>query len=291
MDSPLARVILTVLAGYFIILLGLTAYEWFREEYPKPSIKLLSCERIQHPFHHEQAANALQRFFRLPKRERNSIKEGLKYSLISIEQWLTCLGQSDYQIICIGELHEECIRNFLAETIFANFSVDVLLLEATPKELNRLIKRMNAGRTYFPLLDADILGILRAVRNRNPDTKIYGIEETHEQQKKQSSHSGSRDKSIARNFWKRYQSGKRHIILFGALHCTDEPNWLFENLSDQASLQLKSRMLNAQVLEEIKMDRWKLLCIFWTKSELREQTLSFPIPAHCLLVSTSGFNC
>jgi hypothetical protein len=250
MDSPLARVILTVLGGYFIILLGLTVYEWVREEYPKPPTKPPSRERIQHPFYHEQAVKALQRFSRLPKRERNSIKESLKYSLISMEQWLTCFGQSDYQIICIGELHEECIRNFLAEKFFANFSVDVLLLEATPKELNRLIKRMNAGRSYFPLLDADIMNILRTVRARNPDVKIYGIEETDEQQKKQSSHSGSRDKSIARNFWNRYQSGKRHIILFGALHCTNEPKWLFEHLSDQASLPLKNRMLNAQVLEE-----------------------------------------
>ncbi|MEJ2039056.1 MAG: hypothetical protein P8X55_09000, partial [Desulfosarcinaceae bacterium] len=36
----------------------------------------------------------------------------------------------------------------------------------------------------------------------------------------------------------------------GALHCTNEPNWLFENLSDQASLSLKNRMFNARVLEE-----------------------------------------
>jgi hypothetical protein len=82
--------------------------------------------------------------------------------------------------MCIGELHEESTRNFIVEEFFAKFSVDVLLLEATPKELKRLIKRMNAGRTYFPLLAADIMNILRAVRVRNPDVKIFSIEETDE---------------------------------------------------------------------------------------------------------------
>jgi len=250
MDSPLARVLLAVLGGYFIILIVLTARDWIKEEYPQPSANPPNTERIQHPFYHEQAANALQRFTRLPKRERNSIKKSLESGLISMEQWLTRIGQSDCRIMCLGELHEESTRNFLAEEFFANFSVDVLLLEATPEELRRLTKRMNAGRTYFPLLGADIMKTLRIVRAKNPNVQISGIEETDEQEKEQDSHSGSRDESIAHNFWNRYRPGMRHLILFGALHCTNEPKWLFERLYDQASLPLKKRMVNAQVLEE-----------------------------------------
>jgi len=60
-------------------------------------------------------------------------------------------------IATIPFYHEESTRNFLAEEFFAKFSTDVLLLEATPKDLKRLIKRMDAGRDYFPLLDADIM--------------------------------------------------------------------------------------------------------------------------------------
>ena len=250
MDSPLARVILTVLGGYFIIMLFLTAYEWIKEEYPRPAVKPVSIERIQHPFYHERAVDALQRFSRLSKPERNAIKESLESSLISMEKWLTHLDQSDYHVICIGELHEESTRNFLAEEFFAKFSVDVLLLEATPKKLKRLTKRMNSGRTYFPLLGADIMNILRSVRVRNPDIKICGIEEIDEQKKEKHAHSGSRDKSIARNFCKSYQPGMSHIVLFGALHCAKEPHWLFQNLKNQAPLTLKNRMLNAWVLGE-----------------------------------------
>ncbi len=250
MDSPLTRIILFVIGGYFIVLLFLGAYEWIRKEYPRPPSSHPSTERIQHPFYYKQAKEALKRFAGLTKTERVAIKESLKSGLISMEQWMIHLDQSDYQIMCIGELHKDSTRNFLAEEFFKKFSVDVLLLEATPKELKRLIKRMNAGRTYYPLLDADIMRILRAVEVRNPDIKIYGIEETDKQKKTHHGFAGSRDKAIARNFWYRFQPGIRHVILLGALHCTNEPNWLFENLRSQAPFPLKKRLLNVYVLGE-----------------------------------------
>jgi hypothetical protein len=250
MDSPLARVILFTLGGFVIILLLLSAYEWIVEEYPRRPTNPPSSERIQHPFYHEEATKALQRFSRLPKSEKAAIRENLESALISVEEWLVHLGQSDYQIICMGELHEESTRDFLAEEFFAKFSTDVLLLEATPNNLKRLIKKMEAGRDYFPLLKADIMNILRTVKDRNPAIKIWGIEETDEQQKDRNGNSNPRDQSIAHNFWDRFQPGRRHIILFGALHCTNESGWLFENLCSDAPLPLKERMLNVQVLGE-----------------------------------------
>jgi hypothetical protein len=78
--------------------------------------------------------------------------------------------------MCIGELHEESTRNFLAEEFFAKLSTDVLLLEVTPKDLKHITKWMDAGRDYFPLLDADIMSILGAVTDRNSAIKIRGIE-------------------------------------------------------------------------------------------------------------------
>ncbi len=95
MDSPLARVILTVLGGYVLILVCMVAYDWIKEEYPRPPARPSSTKRVQHPFYHSQAIDAVQRFSSLPEPERNAIKENLESSLISMEQWLTHLGQSD----------------------------------------------------------------------------------------------------------------------------------------------------------------------------------------------------
>jgi hypothetical protein len=210
----------------------------------------MSSKRIQHQLHHQKAIKALQLFSRLPNYEKTAIKKSLNSNLISMKKWLISLDQSRSQIVCIGELHKESTRSFLSKEFFANLSFDVLLLEATPKELKRLIKLMEAGRDYFPLLDADIMNVLRTVRDRNPDIKIYGIEETDRQAKNNHGYSNTRDQSIARNFWVEFEPGLRHIILFGALHCTNESNWLYRNLHNQASTDLKDKMLNVRVLGE-----------------------------------------
>ena len=249
-DSPLARVILALLGGYFIILFFLTVYDWISEEYPRRPKKSINEKRIQHPVYHDQAVNALQMFSKLPTIEKAAIKKSLETNLTTMGQWLTEIDRSNVQIMCVGELHEESTRDFLAKEFFTKINTDVLLLEATPEKLEGLIKRMDAGRDYYPLLGADILNILRTVKDRNPDIKTWGIEETDEQQRLQRVPSNSRDQSIARNFWNRFQPEKRHIILFGALHCGNESNWLFKNLSSQASPPLKNRMLNVRILGE-----------------------------------------
>ncbi len=228
----------------------LSANDWISKEYPKRPNQSPSAAGIQHPIDHEEALKALQLFLQLPEPERASIKENLESNLISMEEWLMHLARFDYQIMCVGELHEESTRNFLAEAFFATIRADTLLLEATPGKVARLIKRMEADRDYFPLLDADIMRILRAVVNTNPAIHIYGIEETDEQQKEPGDLFNSRDQSIAHNFWNCFQPGKRHIVLFGALHCTNDPNWLFQNLRRQASPPLTGWMLNVQVLGE-----------------------------------------
>jgi len=250
MDSPLARVILATLGGYLIILLFLSVYDWIAEEYPRRPTIPPNSERIQHPFYHEEAAIALQRFSLLTKFEKAAIQKNLQLSLISIEQWLKHLGQSNYQILCMGESHEESTRTFLAEEFFTKVSADVLLVEATPKKLKRIIKRMEADRDYFPLLGSDIINILHTVKDRNPDIRIHGIEETDKQAKKWHGQSNSRDQNISQNFWAKFEPGFRHIILFGALHCSNESNWLFDNICNQASPKLKEGMLNVRVLGE-----------------------------------------
>ena len=77
MSSPLARVILALFGGYFIILLFLSVYDWIEEEYPRRPTKPPSSERIHYPFYHQEVANALKRFYRLPESEKAVIKKKL----------------------------------------------------------------------------------------------------------------------------------------------------------------------------------------------------------------------
>ncbi len=250
MDSPLTRIILTTIGGYLLILVLLSVYDWVLEEYPCRPSKPDRPERIQHPFHHQGAKEALLLFSRLSKSEKTALQNNLESNLISIDAWLSRLGQSEVQILCMGELHKESTRSFLSQEVFAKLRVDVLLLEATPSELKGLIRRMGAGREYFPLLDADIMNILRSARDMNPDIRIHGIEQTGNQAGSHGGRFNSRDQSIAQNFWAAFQTGSLHIILFGALHCTNESNWLFQTLCRQAPSTLEDKMLNVRVLGE-----------------------------------------
>jgi hypothetical protein len=276
MHSPLARVILTVLAGYLIILFVLTIFDWYQAEFPGPRSVKPNTKRIQHPFHHRQAVQALEGFSQLTDGGKTVIKHHLNTVLLSLDQWLAHLAQSNYRIICMGELHEESTRIFLADAVFSKLPVQVLMLEVTADGLGRLLARMNAGRGYFPLLGADIMNVLRNVTSTNPEIKIFGIEETEEQQNSQSDISGARDRSIARNFWNCFHPGLRHVILFGALHCTNEPNWLFHRIRGQAPLPLSNQMLNVLVLEEHQRGPLEAFVYFLDKIGIEKKDFVIP---------------
>jgi hypothetical protein len=250
MHSPLARVILAILSGYVLILLLMTAYNWIKTEYPQPPAKVENTEGVRHAYYHARAEATVKRFFQLAPPNREAIAENLATRMRSLEQWLNEVDHSPYQVICLGELHEEATRAFLAQAFFAGYSIDTLMLETTAETLNRIRRRLNAGRPYFPLLGADGLGIMRAAEARNPSIRICGIEETAQQEKRQSGQSGARDRAIAANFWRAFIPGERHVILFGALHCANDENWLFHNLCSQADAFLKESMLNVCVVGE-----------------------------------------
>jgi hypothetical protein len=278
MKSSLAHAILATMVGYFIILLLFQIHEWIQTNYPRPTANPENINQIQHPYYHDQAVDSLKRFLSLSKSEKSEIKSNLESNLISMKRWQNLLDRLDYEIICIGELHDESTRDFLADNFFADFDTSVLLLETTPDQLNVLIKRMNSGRFYFPLLTADIMGILRTVSRRNASVQIYGIEETSQQQREQSTESSSRDKSIALNFWKSYQPGMRHIVLFGALHCAKEQHWLYQNLMDQATFPLKNRMLSVFVLGEHQNGPLEAFLFFLDELGIDKESFAIPWP-------------
>ena len=276
MDSSFVRMTLFTLGGYALIALILFCYEWYRDEFPSPPSGPPNLERIQHPYHHGHAVKALEWFSRLPGTERKAFLDSLASSFMPVEQWMSRIGHSDLEVMCLGESHMEATRSFLAEKLFPHMSVDTLLLEATPQELNRIFKKMNAGRTHFPLLDADILGILRSCTAKNPDIEVSGIEETEAQLKYHAGDSWTRDQSIAQNFWNSYRPGKKNIVLFGAFHCSNDRGWLFHKLKIQASPELQEKMLNVRVLEEHHSGPLEAFMYFLDEVGLRQK--SFVIP-------------
>ncbi|MCG6910740.1 MAG: hypothetical protein LJE94_11535 [Deltaproteobacteria bacterium] len=246
----MVKIILSTLIGFAVIALLIALYEIIVEKYPRRSVSHLNPQRVQHPSLHYLATDALKAFFGMPEIERDAVTDNLSENLISVDQWLVHLQRADYQILCIGELHEESTRRFLADAFFSNFSLDTLLIEASPEALRHLNKTVAAGHAYFPLLGADMTSILKKARAKNPKIEIHAIEDVDTKENNSSGQAVPRDQTMAQNFWRRYRPGLRHAVLIGSLHCMYQSGWFFGFIRDQSPEHFNPSLLNACILEE-----------------------------------------
>ena len=191
-------------------------------------------ERIQFPEHHPWAERALARVAALPPEERADLVAVIERAIRPFPEWLAELNRKPVAVLCVGENHEPYLRRFLADRVFATLKMDLLLLEATPREAGRIRARVEAGDEQVMLLDADIARLLRSSVEVNPGLVIDGIEERPEQRSARiDAATGSREGSIETNFRARYQPGRRHVVLYGAFHCSHQGGWLFRRLLER----------------------------------------------------------
>ena len=191
-------------------------------------------ERIQFPAHHRSAQRALAEFAALPPTVRAALRAGIERALQPLPQWLAALGRRPAAILCIGENHDPYLRRFLADRLFSTLRADVLLIEATAREARRLRARVEAGDDPVLLLGADVARLLRSALVVNPALEIGGIEERREQfSARRERDAGSREGSIEANLRARYRPGRRHVVLYGAFHCSHQGGWLFQRLRRQ----------------------------------------------------------
>jgi hypothetical protein len=225
---------------------------WIEENYvPRPDIALPTGP-FHNPGYRHTAENAVRQFSNLSAVEQAEIRKNLEENTISVTRWLEGVRESGVKILCLGEDHEDATRQFLARTLFSELEIDVLLLEVTPRGLERINQELRWARERVSLLGADIAEIIRAARNRNPDLQVIGIEETKAQRmvRQMPDSRGTRDESIHSNLWEVFRYGSRHAILFGALHCTSRDQWLYGRIRRLAPGRIANEMLNIRVIEE-----------------------------------------
>lgn len=247
----MVRILLAVLAWPAVILIAIWMFEWLDEYYLNPKDQDAEPFQYDHPKYHSMAREALLKYSQLPAAEQAAFKTDLQKQLITVEQWTGGLDHEGFSILCVGEDHLDVTRNFLAVELFSNIDVDVLLLEATQSETLSILRRIESGQATVDLQGADIAAVVRAARKSNPGAMVRGIEETATQkrQRLEQEQAGIRDDSIAANVWADFRLGQRHAILFGAIHCNNWSNWLYQRLRQDAPQQVLSGMLNVRVVE------------------------------------------
>lgn len=218
-----------VILGIFLAM----GYEWAMENFvPSPLEPARPKEgNIRYPEIDYLRQNALRKLGDIPAYERQQLRHSLSAAITTLDLWLEKITSAQPELLCVGESHDDITRTFLATRFFPNYPVDTLMLEITHEDLAILLKLIESGSSRLSLLEADVAEIIRAARNANPQVIIHGIEESRSQRiERFKDREGSREQSISNNFRRLFRHGKRHAVLYGALHCTDDSSWFFNRI-------------------------------------------------------------
>ena len=235
--------------------LALSALVWVAAEWawlhyvPAPTpIEVPVDAFVQHVGYEVMAARAIEAFAAMPASRRREVAENLRANISNLDEELAQLSESRLTILCIGERHMAATRRFVARTMLPALAIDVLLLEIPGDRLPEVMDRIDASLAEVPLLGEDIAAIVRSAQSTNPAIIIAGIDESASQ-KAQRIHrkSGSRDISIARNLRSHLRRNKRHAVLFGALHCADQANWMYRRI------RLGERRVNREEIRNVNV--------------------------------------
>lgn len=267
------RPLLLVLAWPLAIWLVLAVDGWIRVGYPRPPAEQPGLDMEDQRLAALVAAEALARFAALPPAQRRSLRRALRGHIVTPEAWVEWLERRDFAVVCLGEAHTPATRRFLARSFFARYRAEVLMLETVAERLDRIEDRVAAGHGYVPLRDADIAAVLRAARGRNPGLVVRAIEETRAQRRARQGGEGSRDRTLARNFWDAFRAGARHVVLYGALHCADAPHWLYRHLREQAPERHGVAMHSVRVTGEHQHRPSRALVLFLRRLGLADGDL------------------
>lgn len=235
-----------------LFVLVIKAVDYYQEMTWEPPPWPPSTERVQHPHHVRWGEAAFNRYANeFDGGQRTAMRDGLSALIEPLDTWIEETNAQGYDLLCLGENHDDYMRRFAAEHVFNVLSYDVLFIESTQDEAEDILEQIRDGEDRVELLGADLGPVMRAVLQRNPDVEIYGIEETKDQKEaRQKVLEGGRETTIESNFRKLYQPGKKHAILFGAFHCANTWNWLYYRLKQNPGKLLDARTRSIRLNRE-----------------------------------------
>lgn len=217
---------------------------------PKP-IEPPADAFVLHLGYETLTSRAVEAFMALPEPSRRALTENLRATLGDLDRGIAELASAPLTILCIGEHHIGTTRRFLAGTLFPALAVDALLLETSGDNMTEMLERIDAGAPEVPLLGEDIAAVVRAARRANPEVVVAGIDESDAQKRQRIYRGvGSRDRAITANLRSHLRKSKRHAVLFGALHCADQPNWMYRRVLIGEHRVSRDRIRNINVIGE-----------------------------------------
>ena len=197
---------------------------------------------------------ALERYRALPAEERRAVTRALRDAIVDGDTWMAHINRQPLDMLCLGERHQDTVRQFLSRDLLGKLDMDVLMLEAGSDTMLRIRQARSAGDGPQTLLGAGIDDILDAVAARDPAPAVIPVDESEVQRRarlrlaRADLSRRAREDTIVANLRRRWQPGVRHVILFGALHCRDLPGWFYHRLPREDPRISVERVANVVLL-------------------------------------------
>lgn len=219
--------------------------------------------------------SALEAYRRLPAAEQDRLRKALEENLWTLSRWSATIRERGPRFLCLGERHRDAVRRFLAASVLPRLPLEVMMLEADLSWVRAALEAHAAGEPVPHLLDATMTPIFDALATFHSSADIIGVDESALERRARRSLSRAdlsrlaREDTILTNLRRRWQPGKRHVVLFGALHCRDLPQWLFARLPRESDVVDRAQSLNTVVLARYQEPAIQLLMYLLEEMGLR----------------------
>lgn len=183
-------------------------------------------------FHHQAQAD-----FQIST--KHAMKLALEEKMMPLEEWILTLNTEGYDLLCLGETHNDYFRELYANNILPILEADVLATETNQEKASLLMEEyLSSDDIELKVTGAPYKLILDSFFNANPEGEVIGVEPSHQQTneatfaqiqgfEKATLTRPSRDSFIATNISSSLQTpGQRTIALYGSNHCTYFENGL-----------------------------------------------------------------
>lgn len=218
------------------------------------------------------------------------LKKELQARTLTLDEWVGKTNNEHFDLLCLGESHENFFRDFYGKKVFSKLKVNTLALEAVEKPVVMIYENY-VERIEGPNLitGVDINPVIYEALALNPKLKLLGVERTRAEAglitKAQLEQFGpnksdviiDRETFIASHLDELLEAGESRIaVLYGSKHCAKyaTPNFgytapFYRLLTDRYDQEKKLKAVHVVT----KDDRKNLLRLYASEFEMLDEDI------------------
>ncbi len=200
------------------------------------------------------------------KRDTSEIQESVKAASLPLSQWIESLNQKPYDLLCLGETHEDFFREFYGPVI-QGLQFNKLAIETTSEEWSHIQQTWKSTQ-QAKLINANFVPILQSLQSKTPQVTVLPVEATQQQDLQETKYTIetgkshlSRDGFIAQNIQQSMLAGEKTVALYGRHHCSKNNTGL-GSVSFANFLGRSKKVLSVMVMKRRSTEKANPLTVF-----------------------------